>query len=143
MFSSVARSTRALDARDLQRHRGLEQFAERHLVQDQRAGQSRRELVVARQAGLQPAAGIAADQSALLEHANAFAHRRAVDAELRNQLLLGADRLARLDPPVDDLAFDRVGDLLIGRRDIDAPEQRRGGHLQLPGAPDCRLSDKG
>ena len=30
------------------------------------------------------------------------------------------------------IALDRVGDLLIGRRDVDAPEQWRGGHPGLP-----------
>ncbi len=68
---------------------------------------------------MQAARGIAADQPALLQHADALANGRAVHAELANQIVLGADGIAGLDPAIDDLALDRVGDLLIGRRDID------------------------
>ncbi len=141
MFSSVARSTAPST---LATSSVIEVSNNSRNVTSCRisARQPRGELVVARQAGLQAAAGIAADQPALLQHANAFAHRRTVDAELRHQLLLGADRLARLDPAVDDLALDRVGDLLIGRRDVDAPEQWRGGHLGLPIVV-CRTKDRG
>src|SRR4029079_16013226 len=96
------------------------------------------ELGVARQAGVQTAGGIAADQAALLKHADAFANGRAVDTALAHQIMLGADGIAGLDAPIDDLALDGVGDFLIGRRDIDRTEERRNRH----GSPQWRLSDK-
>jgi hypothetical protein len=52
--------------------------------------------------------------------------------------VLGADGIARLDAAIDDLALDGVGDLLVGRRDIDRTEERRERQFWLQ----WRLSDK-
>jgi hypothetical protein len=57
---------------------------------------------------------------------------------LPSQFQLGADRLAGLDPAVDNFPFDRVRDLLVGGRDIDLSEQGRSGQI----ASNCLLSDK-
>ena len=62
------------------------------------------------------------DQAALLEQSYAFAHRRAVHAELLNELSLGADRLAGSNPTTKNLTLDRLGDQLIRRYRIDPIE---------------------
>src|SRR5579864_5192031 len=79
-----------------------------------------------RDADGQPAARIPMDEPRLLQHANAFANRRAVDAELPHQLGFRAERLAGTQPPAGDLSLDGFGDQLIGRRRVDAFESFRG-----------------
>ena len=73
------------------------------------------------------------DQAALLQEADAFAHRRPVHAELFDELSLGADRFARPDPARQNLALDRVGDQLVGRYRIDSIELFAClGHAMIP-----------
>lgn len=103
----------------LEGHRGLVEFAEGDFVQQQGAADAAGQLGVAGQAGVEPAAAVAPDQPALLEQADALAHRRAVDAELLDQRRLGPDALARLDAAAEDFALDGVRDELIGRRRLN------------------------
>src|SRR6185295_15868987 len=112
----------ALDGRDLQRQRRLVEFAERDLAEDQRARRARRQPLVVRRADRQAPVGFAPDQAVVLEQADAFAHGRAVDAELLDQFRLGTDRLARADVARQYSQLDRFGDEAIGRRGADAAE---------------------
>src|SRR5262245_65813867 len=70
----------------------------------------------------QAPARLARDEPRLLEQADALAHRGAVDPELAHQLRFGADGIAGLEPPGEDLLFDCLRDLLVGRARLDAFE---------------------
>ena len=89
-----------VDRRRLQGAGGVPQLAEGHLLQHERAAHARGEPLVVRHGNRQAAAGLAGDEAGLLEQADAFAHRRAVDAELLDQLGFGADRIAGPQSPV-------------------------------------------
>ena len=77
----------------------MPQLAERDLLQDQRARHAGGEAVVVRHGHRQAPAGLAGDEARLLEQADALAHGGAVDAELPDELGLGADGIAGLGRP--------------------------------------------
>ena len=127
------------DRGDFQHHRRFIQLAERDFLQNQCAAHAAREAIMVRSASEQATAGIPADQAALLEHANAFAHRRAIDAELPHQFGLRSDRLTRTDSSGNNLALDRFRHHLVGRRDVQPFEA-----IMVIRQGDTRcLSDKG
>jgi hypothetical protein len=119
---------RAIDSRHLQRHRRLVELAEGDLVQHHGARRAAGEPLVVRQADGQAPVGLPLDDAVVLQQPDSFAHRGAVDAELLDQLRLGADRLARADVAREDPVLDRLGDELVGRRGVDPPEL-----LDVPG----------
>ena len=124
-----------IDGGRLQRPRGMPQLAERHLLQDQRAGHARGEAVVVRHGHRQAPARLARDEARLLEQADALAHGRAVDAELLDELGFGADGIAGLQAAGQDLALDRLRHQLVGRPRLDALEP--GGDLCHFARCDC------
>ena len=96
-------------------HRHLPQLRERHLVQDQRAHRPRRQIEQPRQHDEQTPPLVALEQALLFEHADRFTDRRAVDAELRGQLLLGRQRRARLEITRQDVLLHHARHRLVGR----------------------------
>src|SRR5581483_7642598 len=101
-----------------------------HLLQNERPRHARGEAMVVRHGHRQAPARLARDEPRLLEQPDALAHGRAVDAELRDELGLGADRVTRLEPAGENLALDRLRDQLVGRPGLDPLE---------PGGDLCHL----
>ncbi|MNC85775.1 hypothetical protein D3C83_13880 [compost metagenome] len=84
-------------------------------------GAARQPLVV-RQADRQAPVGLALDDAVVLKEANTLAHRGAVDAELLDQLGLGADRLARPDAARENAFLNGFRHQLVRRDGMDPPE---------------------
>ena len=127
----------------LDRHHRLPQFLEGDIVQRERAAHARTDAQ-----GFGPRhaqallAAPAPDQALALQFADRFAHGRAVHPELARQIGFRGKVIAGAKRTADDLPFDGVGDLAIGRMIVQGFEQVRHGEVMrcrrpAPAPPAC------
>src|SRR5688572_33337579 len=76
------------------------------------------------------ALAVALDETPMLERTQAFAHRRAVYTELRGEIGLRRQPVARSEPARRDHPLDRIGHLPVRRSDIELAEDGGRGHVE-------------